>query len=334
MARILIVDDDPDIRRLLRTYIEAEGHEVLEADDVREAIPLLDRFPDAAFLGISMPGETGAELLLKLRKHPQVGQIPAIFITAHAEFAMPIQNTGLTGPYVIHKPFRREQIADTLRGLLRSHRRRINARIRLTRDAILVGVSDHKLEIVKNLSFGGVFVVTEQRWPVGDNVQLTIRYRDQAIKTNARVTHTHLDGVGFAFVRTSAKLLSSISNMIGDLLTERLAVDDRRQSTRIDVSAAIVFSRDDTPESAQLRDISDTGALVLTRKPPPVGSRTYVYLPGYAYSNGSTQRSELRGCLAEVVRSDQDTFACEFRDPSAEFSMAVKALIEGDEKRE
>ncbi|MEE8410710.1 MAG: PilZ domain-containing protein, partial [Myxococcota bacterium] len=86
-------------------------------------------------------------------------------------------------------------------------------------------------------------------------------------------------------------------------------------------------------ESAQLRDLSETGGYVLTREAPPIGSRTYIYLPGYTYSDGSGERSELRGCLAEVVRVSKDGFACQFRDPSAEFSMAIKSLMERDEPK-
>jgi hypothetical protein len=269
---------------------------------------------------------------MKLRMHPEVGQIPTLFVTAFAERAAPILQTGLAGPYVLSKPFKRDQIQHALRSMLRSKRRRVNARVRMTRDAILAAVNEIRPKLIKNLSLGGLFVVTDQRLPVGERVKLTLHYRKTQHVAEARVTHRQADGLGFAFTRVTTALLKYITATIQDLLSEGSAVDDRRNDARVAVSAAIVFSQGDARVGGELRDISSSGAFVGTDSSPPIGSETYVYLSGTTYSDGNNVESELRGCLTKVVRHAAGGFGCRFVDPSAEFVMALQNLTKGDEE--
>lgn len=61
MHTILVVDDDDDIRRLLRRFLEQAGHEVIEADSADAALEILaaDPQPDAVVSDVLMPGKTG-----------------------------------------------------------------------------------------------------------------------------------------------------------------------------------------------------------------------------------------------------------------------------------
>jgi len=77
-VRVLIVDDEEDIRILLRTQLERAGYEVVgEASDGMEALALCDETePDAVILDLLMPRVNGFEVIPKLRtKHPAIGII-------------------------------------------------------------------------------------------------------------------------------------------------------------------------------------------------------------------------------------------------------------------
>ena len=114
MAIVLVVDDEPDIRNLLKTIIEKAGHAVHTASDAGEAWALLEKRPDIIFADIDMPGETGVELVLRLRDHASCGAVPVIFVTAHHERAVPLLATGAGIVDVIDKPFKVERVLRSL----------------------------------------------------------------------------------------------------------------------------------------------------------------------------------------------------------------------------
>lgn len=118
MARILILEDEAPIRYLLKQYIEAEGHQVLEAASVAEARLLLEQQPTAAFLDIDLPGETGVDFLFELRGSTQFARLPVVFATAHVDRSTAIQVTGHGASCILEKPFRRAQVHDALLTIL------------------------------------------------------------------------------------------------------------------------------------------------------------------------------------------------------------------------
>lgn len=74
MAKILVVDDDPDITRNMRRFLEREGHEVLSAGNGLEALAMLNEVSvDVAFVDIVMPKADGLILMRRvLQDHPRV----------------------------------------------------------------------------------------------------------------------------------------------------------------------------------------------------------------------------------------------------------------------
>ncbi|HXH83975.1 MAG TPA: response regulator [Candidatus Tectomicrobia bacterium] len=78
MARILVIDDDPDVREIVREALEAAGHEVREADDGDGGLALLRQSPaDLVITDIFMPGKEGLETILDVRQ-----EFPGIKIIA------------------------------------------------------------------------------------------------------------------------------------------------------------------------------------------------------------------------------------------------------------
>ena len=83
-GRILIIDDDAGVRRVLDRILCGAGYEVEQASDAFQALDLLDsRQPDAALLDIKMPGMDGFGLLDNLRRRGL--EIPVVILTGHGD---------------------------------------------------------------------------------------------------------------------------------------------------------------------------------------------------------------------------------------------------------
>jgi CheY-like chemotaxis protein len=84
MARVLVVEDDPDNRLLLELRLQRMGHDVRSAANAGEALALIGMHgvPDLALLDIVMEGIDGLDLLTILRRMPTTVRMPAIMLTA------------------------------------------------------------------------------------------------------------------------------------------------------------------------------------------------------------------------------------------------------------
>src|SRR4051794_35925262 len=119
-ARILVVDDDDDIRGLLRTLLERAGHEVVEAPDGRAGLrELFAGSPDLVILDVSMPGLDGWTTLERIR---EVTDVAVLMLTAHdAELERVRGLKGGADDYVV-KPFGRQELVARVEVLLRRPR--------------------------------------------------------------------------------------------------------------------------------------------------------------------------------------------------------------------
>ena len=80
--RVLVIDDEPDSRLLLSSYLIAEGAELRLVGDGREGWALLDVFvPDLVLLDLMMPGVDGLAFLRKLRRDPRFMDLPVVVVT-------------------------------------------------------------------------------------------------------------------------------------------------------------------------------------------------------------------------------------------------------------
>ena len=115
--RILVVDDDADIRELVRTLLERAGHEVVEAADGRAGLKALYAAPaDLVILDVTMPELDGWATLERIR---DVSEVPVLMLTARADELERVR--GLTGgadDYVA-KPFGRQELVARVQALLR-----------------------------------------------------------------------------------------------------------------------------------------------------------------------------------------------------------------------
>ena len=80
--RILVVDDDPDVTEYLASFLEDEGYEVASAGDERAALEEVERAsPDAILIDVMLPGRSGLDLLVRLRRDPRWAGIPLVLVT-------------------------------------------------------------------------------------------------------------------------------------------------------------------------------------------------------------------------------------------------------------
>ncbi len=120
MANVLVVEDNPQNRKLTTLILESEGHTVRSAADAAEAERLLAaRRPDLIVLDMALPGKDGYTLAREVRSRPEWARLPILALSA---FAMPgdaerALAAGCTG--YLTKPVRRTVLLDHVAGLLR-----------------------------------------------------------------------------------------------------------------------------------------------------------------------------------------------------------------------
>lgn len=121
MSKILVADDEPDMRALLSDMLEEAGHEVVEAENGQAAIQQVKlENPDLVLLDVLMPIMTGLQVLQRLRADPATLGLPVIMISAFS--LSEEENAILATPnsYHVTKPWRRgvvESAINTALGL-------------------------------------------------------------------------------------------------------------------------------------------------------------------------------------------------------------------------
>ena len=83
MRSVLIVDDEPTVRSLVRDVLELNGYQVREASSGDEALTAVDaQPPDCVVLDVMMPGLSGIEVLAELRRRPPHDALPVLLLSA------------------------------------------------------------------------------------------------------------------------------------------------------------------------------------------------------------------------------------------------------------
>ncbi len=121
-VRILLVEDDDDIRALLRLALESRGAVLTAVDSTRAAVAAIDaERPDIVISDITMPGEDGHALLRKVRGLPLArgGRIPAIALTALDTREARVASRDAGFHYHLTKPVDANKLVEIVAGLVR-----------------------------------------------------------------------------------------------------------------------------------------------------------------------------------------------------------------------
>jgi DNA-binding response OmpR family regulator len=151
MPRILVVDDEPDIRQVIRIILQADGHEIVEAEDGLGAYEIARQGGvDLVLLDAMMPGMDGYQLLEKFLELPDFAA-PVIMVTGRsdAEGMMAEADTGALDH--IGKPFSMEEVRIAVeRVLTLSPEDRAERREMLRRSAVLYGAVNELRDLVSD----------------------------------------------------------------------------------------------------------------------------------------------------------------------------------------
>ena len=136
MATLLVVDDDPKIRDLLRLYVEREGHRAAFAADGPEALAVARQLrPDLVLLDLMLPGLDGFEVCRRLREESDV---PILLLTARSGDSDKVVGLDLGADDYIVKPFSPRELMARVRAQLRRHRPPAEDEPRLTADGLVL----------------------------------------------------------------------------------------------------------------------------------------------------------------------------------------------------
>ncbi len=118
--RVLVVEDEDDIRTLVRYNLEQEGFKVDEAGDGAQAYEMVRRrAPDAMVLDLMLPGMPGLELCQKLRAEPATRTLPILMLTAKSSEVDRILGLEMGADDYVVKPFSPRELVARVRAVLR-----------------------------------------------------------------------------------------------------------------------------------------------------------------------------------------------------------------------
>jgi CheY-like chemotaxis protein len=125
MARILIAEDERDIRDLIAFTLRFAGHEVTVTTNGEEACQAaLEMLPDLILLDVRMPRMSGYEACEKIKAHEKTGHIPVVFLSAKGQDSEVQAGLQAGATAYILKPFAPDQLIERVGLILASHGKR------------------------------------------------------------------------------------------------------------------------------------------------------------------------------------------------------------------
>ena len=118
-SKVLLVDDEDSLRKVMRDLLERDGYDVTEARDGVQALDQVDRVgPDIIVLDLNLPGLDGYGVLSHLRSRPATANIPVIVLTAKGDEDNEVRVFELGADDFLTKPFRARALSARLEAVL------------------------------------------------------------------------------------------------------------------------------------------------------------------------------------------------------------------------
>ena len=117
--KVLIVDDEPGLRRLISAGLTVRGYEAIEASNGQEAlVAISEGRPDVVLLDMAMPVMTGCEMLAILRRRPDFERYVILIMTALADQETRAEVMHLGASVILDKPFPLDELDEAIRSAL------------------------------------------------------------------------------------------------------------------------------------------------------------------------------------------------------------------------
>jgi DNA-binding response OmpR family regulator len=180
-SRILIVEDDPDIARLVAHYLEKAGFTAERVANGRDALDALAaRVPDAIVLDLMLPLMNGLEVCRRVRANAKTAAIPIVMLTARGEESERIVGLELGADDYLAKPFSPNELVARVRALLRRVHRAGEAEATMHYGPIVVDRDRHTVS-----SSGADIALTAKEFLL---LEYLIRHRGRVLSRDLLLT--------------------------------------------------------------------------------------------------------------------------------------------------
>ena len=200
MKTILVVDDEPEIVRLVRDYLEHGGFAVITAADGRSALEAVRRRrPDLVVLDLGLPGLDGLDVTRELRRD---GRVPIVMLTARGEEPDKLVGLELGADDYVTKPFSPRELVARVRAVLRRTEAaaqqaevvRVGADITLDAGRMETTVGGRHVELT-HTEFELLMVMARQPGRVFTRAQLLDAVHGAAVESYERAIDAHVKNI-------------------------------------------------------------------------------------------------------------------------------------------
>ena len=148
--KVLVVDDDPDIRRLVEAVLQRDGFIVASAGSSAEFFKILHQFkPELVVLDLQLPDEDGFSIIKKLRANINTALMPVIMLTVQSVDSYKIAGLEIGADDYIVKPFNQGEFVARLRAVIRRSKPKDPSQGIIEDGVIRLYLEQHRLEINK-----------------------------------------------------------------------------------------------------------------------------------------------------------------------------------------
>jgi two-component system KDP operon response regulator KdpE len=140
--RVLVVDDEPPIRKLLRMGLSTQGYRVIEAEDGQAALDRLREKPDLVILDLGLPDMQGLELLRTMRTRDE--GVPIVVLSSRDDEVAKVQALDLGADDYVTKPFGMDELLARIRAALRH-------RLQVQGERPIFRVGDLSVDLVRRI---------------------------------------------------------------------------------------------------------------------------------------------------------------------------------------
>ena len=140
--KVLVVDDEPPIRKLLRMGLTSQGYNIVEASNGKAALELMREAPDLIILDLGLPDIQGHELLRTIRARNE--SVPVVVLSTRGDEAGKVQALDLGADDYVTKPFGMDELLARMRAALRHQ-------LHVQGERPIFGVGDLSVDLVRRI---------------------------------------------------------------------------------------------------------------------------------------------------------------------------------------